>query len=171
MAQKPSFTISPVRNQTDLQDTVSLFTEYAQSLGFDLSFQNFDDEMAAMPGKYTPPTGELLLARDSSGHAIGCVAVRPLKIDGVCEMKRLYVPVSGRGTGVGKALALNIIQVASNLKYSAIRLDTLPQMKAAVSMYEKFGFVDIEPYCFNPMEGVRFLSLKLPRQEPSDIVL
>jgi ribosomal protein S18 acetylase RimI-like enzyme len=169
MAVQPSFVITPVRNQPDLQDTIALFYEYAKSLGFDLSFQDFDGEMAAMPGKYTPPTGELLLARNRGGVAIGCVALRPLGPKGVCEMKRLYVPPPGRGTGVGKALAVTIIETAELLGFSEIRLDTLPSMRAAIAMYEKFGFVDIEAYYCTPMEGTRFLSLKLPRQRSSSI--
>lgn len=164
MAEQSSFVITPVRSQPDLQDTIALFYEYAQSLGFDLSFQDFDGEMAAMPGKYTPPTGELLLARNWSGGAIGCVALRPLGLHGVCEMKRLYVPPAGRGTGVGTALAVKIIEIAAKLGYSEMRLDTLPSMKAAIGLYERFGFVDIEAYYTTPMEGTRFLSLKLPRQ-------
>ncbi|KIV78580.1 hypothetical protein PV11_06223 [Exophiala sideris] len=160
-----AFTITAVRNPTDLKDTISLFYAYAGSLGFDLAFQNFDAEMAAMPGKYSPPQGELLIARNSDGLAIGCVGLRPLPSPDsnlpISEMKRLYVTPSGRGTGVGKALALGIIAVAKQLGYSEMRLDTLPSMVAALKMYRTFGFEDIPPYYQTPLEGTHFLALKL----------
>ena len=97
------FTIEPARSVTDLEATRSLFTTYATSLGLDLSFQAFDAEMASMPGKYAPPTGEILLAHDERGAVIGCVAVRPQPQDGCCEIKRLYVSPEGRGLGLGTA--------------------------------------------------------------------
>ncbi|KAL2393896.1 hypothetical protein ABEF95_000226 [Exophiala dermatitidis] len=164
------FNISAVRGQPDLAATIDLFYAYAGSLGFDLGFQNFDAEMAAMPGKYAPPEGELLLARDDNGRPIGCVGLRPLPStkniddDGtsrVCEMKRLYVSPSGRGTGVGKALALGIIAAARKLGYSEMRLDTLPRMVAALNMYRSLGFKDIDPYYETPLEGTHFLALQL----------
>src|ERR1700733_6356013 len=98
-----SFQLIPVRTSEDLEATKALFNAYAASLGINLSYQNFVAEMAAMPGKYAPPKGELLLARDKVGAAIGCVGLRPLE-DGVCEMKRLYVAPEGRGLGLGRAL-------------------------------------------------------------------
>ncbi|KAK4949948.1 hypothetical protein LTR10_011790 [Elasticomyces elasticus] len=153
-----AFTITPVRNPTDLKDTISLFYAYAGSLGFDLAFQNFDAEMAAMPGKYSPPQGQLLIARNSDGLAIGCVGLRPLPSPDpdlqISEMKRLYVTPSGRGTGVGKALALGIIAVAKQLGYSEMRLDTLP-----------IGFEDIPPYYQTPLEGTHFLALNLDQHQ------
>jgi GNAT superfamily N-acetyltransferase len=167
MSAPQPFSVKPIRTQADLQDTIRLFYEYANWLGIDLTFQNFDEEMAAMPGKYSPPTGELLLARNQQGKAIGCVALRPLGSETVCEMKRLYVPEAGRGTGVGRALALRIIDIAEGLGYSEMRLDTLPKMKAAVRLYKTFGFVPIEAYYDTPLEGTMFLSLKLPRQKSS----
>ncbi|OAP54502.1 hypothetical protein AYL99_10950 [Fonsecaea erecta] len=163
-----SFSINPVRLPSDLSDTTALFYAYARSLGFDLSFQNFDNEMAGMPGKYSPPQGELLLARNDAGGAIGCVGLRPLPstVAGgkVCEMKRLYVTPAGRGTGVGKALASAIIAVAEKLEYDEMRLDTLPSMTTALRMYRNFGFENIAAYYETPLEGTHFLSLKLPRQ-------
>ncbi len=168
MAREPSFEITSVRSAEDLQDTIALFYEYAKWLGFDLNFQNFDDEMATMPGKYSPPGGELLLARNGNGEAIGCAALRPLASEGVCEMKRLYVSEIGRGTGVGKMLAQTIVGIAELLGYSEIRLDTLPQMKTAVRMYERLGFAQIDAYYETPMEGTMFLSLKLPRPDLSE---
>src|ERR1700753_889817 len=110
MTTAAGISILPVRNASDLADAVSLFYAYAASLGFDLAFQNFDAEMGGMPGKYSPPAGELLPARNEAGKPIGCVGLRPLPADQhqpsarICEMKRLYVAPAGRGTGVGKAL-------------------------------------------------------------------
>jgi len=161
----PSFSITPVREALDLTDTMTLFYAYAASLGINLAFQNFDAEMAGMPGKYAPPSGELLLARNEAGKAIGCVGLRPLPMDErdkICEMKRLYVSPEGRGTGVGKALASSIIAVSQRLGYSEMRLDTLPTMVAALGMYRGFGFQEIPPYYSTPLEGTHFLALKLP---------
>ncbi len=166
MPDEKPFTIIPVRTNSDLKATISLFYEYAKSLNIDLSFQDFDTEMASMPGKYSPPTGELLLARNTSGEAIGCGALRPLGPNGVCEIKRLYVAQSGRGTGVGKALAKAIVATARKLRYSEMRLDTLPTMIAAIGLYQSLGFVDIPAYYSTPMEGTRFLSLDLRPDSP-----
>src|SRR4051812_36150942 len=113
--------------------TTMLFREYAWSLGVDLSFQHFEEEVAALPGDYAPPRGRLLLTCD------GCVALRPLTSD-VCEMKRLYVRPDARGTGVGRALVQRVIDEARSIGYRAMRLDTLPSMTAAAAMYRTFGF-------------------------------
>ncbi|OCT52334.1 putative N-acetyltransferase [Cladophialophora carrionii] len=169
----PAFSIQPVRNATQLADIISLFYVYAASLGFDLAFQDFDGEMASMPGKYSPPEGELLLARDEAGLAIGCVGLRSLPhTEGtarVCEMKRLYVSPAGRGSGVGKALASTIISTAEKLGYSEMRLDTLPSMVAALNMYRALGFEDIPAYYETPLEGTHFLALKLPSQKAGPV--
>jgi ribosomal protein S18 acetylase RimI-like enzyme len=161
-----SFTITPVRSQEDLSSIITLFHAYAKSLGFDLAFQNFDAEIANMPGKYTPPNGELLLARNDAGLAIGCVGLRPLPsaTDAVkvCEMKRLYVSPEGRGAGVGRELAEAVIKVAEDVGYGEMRLDTLPSMTAALAMYRSFGFEDIPAYYETPLTGTHFLSLRLP---------
>jgi ribosomal protein S18 acetylase RimI-like enzyme len=152
-----------------LEDTIALFYAYAKSLGIDLAFQNFDAEMAAMPGKYAPPEGELLLARNAAGQPVGCVGLRPLPSTDtsarICEMKRLYVTPAGRGTGIGKALGSTVIHVAEQLGYSEIRLDTLPSMVAALKMYRAFGFEDIPAYYQTPLEGTHFLALRLPRRQ------
>jgi ribosomal protein S18 acetylase RimI-like enzyme len=158
------FTITPVRTATDLSAAIQLIQAYTTMLGFSLSFQDFDTEMANMPGKYAPPAGELLLARSTTGEAIGCVAMRPIEPRGCCEMKRLYVTPVGRGTGVGKALANAIIDVAERLGYREMRLDTLESMKAAAGMYQRLGFVEIEKYYVNPMDGVRYMGKKLEPQ-------
>lgn len=141
-----------------------LFKEYAASLNFALCFQNFAAELANLPGDYAPPSGCLLLAlRDE--NAAGCVALRRLE-DGICEMKRLYVRPAYRGAGVGKALAEEIVRRAQKLGYKLMRLDTVDSMHEAQALYRSLGFTDTAPYCFNPLEGVRFMELKLS-SEPS----
>ena len=115
-----------------------LFLEYATSLGFSLCFQDFDEELAGLPGEYAPPDGRLLLALDNT-NAIGCVALRKLD-EGICEMKRLYVKSSSRGEGVGRKLAKAIIEEAEKIGYAKIRLDTVPAMREAISLYHSMGF-------------------------------
>jgi ribosomal protein S18 acetylase RimI-like enzyme len=128
-----------------------LFREYAGSLGVDLSFQGFEEEIAALPAGYDV----LLVAGED-----GCVGVRPFD-DGVCEMKRLYVRTSARGTGLGRALAETAIEHARALAYRAMRLDTMPMMGSAQALYESLGFVEIPPYRHNPVAGTRFMELRL----------
>jgi putative acetyltransferase len=137
-----------------------LFLEYAQSLGFSLCFQNFDQELARLPGDYAPPTGRLLLA-EQQGQLAGCVALHRLGSD-ICEMKRLYLRPSFRGRGLGRGLADRIIAEAREIGYSRMRLDTVePVMKDAVAMYRKIGFQEIAPYCTNPIAGALYLELEL----------
>jgi putative acetyltransferase len=145
---------------TDLFAISQLFRAYAASLPIDLSYQNFDGELASLPGKYAPPAGALLIARDASGEALGCVAMRPLE-DGVCEMKRLYVAPVGRGQGLGKQLALAIIEAARAAGHSEMRLDTLASMHEAQALYRALGFVEIGAYYDTPIAGTVFMSLKL----------
>jgi putative acetyltransferase len=141
-----------------------LFLEYAESLGFSLCFQNFDKELAELPGNYAPPEGKLLLAYFETRLA-GCVALHALDsgTDGarVCEMKRLYLRPQFRGRGVGLALVESITAEARQLGYASMRLDTVePVMKSAVAMYRRVGFHEIAPYCANPMEGAVYMELK-----------
>ncbi|MCE3234250.1 MAG: acetyltransferase [Vampirovibrio sp.] len=157
----PAFHIKPVRSAEDLTAVTQLFVAYAASIDIDLAYQNFEAELAAMPGKYAPPTGELLLAKDLNGQAIGCVGLRPMSQDDACEIKRLYVSPEGRGMGLGQALAEAIISVASQLGYQEILLDTLPTMTSAIALYKKLGFVPIEPYYDTPVAGTLFLGRSL----------
>lgn len=137
-----------------------LFLEYAQSLGFSLCFQNFDGELAALPGDYAPPRGRLLLA-EVDGEPVGCVALHPLQSE-ICEMKRLYLRPRFRGKGLGRILAERIIAEAREMGYKYMRLDTVePVMKDAVAMYRRLGFREIAPYCTNPVAGAMYMELEL----------
>jgi len=133
----------------------ALIVEYAQSLGVDLSFQHFDDEIANLDDMYE----SIFVARDGDVLA-GCVALRRID-DETCEMKRLYVRPQFRGLDLGRRLAEHAIVAARASGYLRIRLDTLPSMHAAIALYSSLGFVEIEPYRFNPVEGTRFLELTL----------
>lgn len=138
----------------------ALFNEYAAGMGIDLCFQNFSDEVNGLPGAYAAPSGRLLLVVAEETPA-GCIALRKLA-DDICEMKRLYVKPEFRGHGVGRILTETIIALARQLGYHRMRLDTLPGiMDPAIAMYRAFGFVEIEPYYHNPVEGALFMELEL----------
>lgn len=145
--------------QDMIEEVRQLFLEYAQSLNVDLAFQDFEAEFKALPGKYRPPDGALILAL-VDGKGAGCIALRKIS-EGICEMKRLYVRDDYRGLGIGKKLITMIIEEASKLNYHYIRLDTLPIMKKAQSLYESLGFYDIDQYVYNPIKEARFMELKL----------
>jgi ribosomal protein S18 acetylase RimI-like enzyme len=151
--------ILPAHDEPMLSHIRVLFREYAESLGFHLCFQDFDREMAELPGQYRPPMGRLLVAT-WSGEVAGCVAMKPLG-EGLCEMKRFFVRPAFRGKGIGQALAVAIINEARSAGYRAMRLDTVPSMQSAIRIYESLGFRDTEPYVFNPVPGVRYLELRL----------
>lgn len=154
------FTIAPVASAADLDAARDLFQAYAASLPVDLGYQDFATELSTLPGKYGPPAGALLLARDRAGLAIGCVGLRPLA-EGVCEMKRLYVDPAARGSGLGRALIEAVLAEAAQLGYREIRLDTLPTMSAAIAMYRRAGFEPIAPYYDAVPEGTLFLGRRL----------
>lgn len=147
----------------DISAARSLFREYAESLDFDLDFQDFERELDGMPGAYGPPTGRLRLAL-LDGKAVGCIAIRALEGE-ICEMKRLYVQPAHRRRGIGRMLAEAGVQDARELGYQSIRLDTVPTMAAATELYRSLGFVEIEPYRYNPLSGAIYLELDLLEQE------
>ena len=135
------------------------FRNYAAWLGVDLSFQNFDQEMASLPGAYATPEGRLFFA-EVDGQPAGCVGVRSFA-DGICEMKRLYVEPGMRGLGVGRALALEAIKAAKTVGYRRLLIDTLPSMRMAVKLYRELGFTEAPAYYKTPVEGTMFLALDL----------
>jgi putative acetyltransferase len=137
----------------------ALFEEYADSLEVDLGFQDFDRELAELPGEYAPPAGRLLLAVDGSEPA-GCVGLRPFA-PGVCELKRLYVRPRHRGSGLGRRLTEAIVAAGRDAGYERMRLDTLPTMAAARDLYRSLGFVEIEAYRPNPIHGTTYFELAL----------
>jgi putative acetyltransferase len=136
-----------------------LMREYADSLGVDLSYQHFDSELESLPGEYASPGGVLLLARDGE-NAAGCIALRPLA-EPFCEMKRLYVRAAWRSTGLGKRLAVSVIEEARRAGHRFMRLDTLPTMISARHLYASLGFRAIAPYYPSPIAGTAFLQLDL----------
>ena len=144
-----------------LEAVRAIFREYAESLGIDLSFQNFESELAGLPGKFATPRGRVLLAHNGEG-LVGCVAMRPLD-DTTCEMKRLYVRPAGRGRQVGRQLAMRICDSARDAGYHRICLDSLPTMRAALELYASLGFERIPAYVFNPIAGTVFLERNLIR--------
>ena len=151
--------IRPTRFPEDADTVRRLFLAYADSLGVSLDFQDFDAELAGLPGDYLPPAGRLLLAWQGE-EAVGCVALRPLQGD-ACEMKRLYVSPEARAGGLGRSLATRICDEARAAGYRLIRLDTLPEMAAAQRLYRALGFRPIEPYTFNPGAGTLFMERDL----------
>ena len=139
-----------------------LLVEYARAIAVDLCFQDFDRELAELPGLYAPPEGRLLLAVDGESAA-GCVALRKIG-DRVCEMKRLYVRPAFRGKGLGRTLAGEIIAAARQIGYERMRLDTLNSMKEAIALYQSLGFQRIASYYENPNCGTVFMELKLSQE-------
>ena len=146
-----------------LDATREIFGEYAQRLGIDLCFQNFDAELATLPGEYAAPQGGLLLAFVDDALA-GCGAFRPLTdVDyaNACEMKRLYVRRAFRRFGLGRLLAQALIDLAAQAGYSAMLLDTLDEMESARGLYGTLGFTEVPPYYFNPIAGAHYLKADL----------
>jgi ribosomal protein S18 acetylase RimI-like enzyme len=146
--------------QEDIDQARALFLEYAAGLGISLCFQNFDRELANLPGDYAPPEGRLLLATEDDQLA-GCIALRKLS-DGICEMKRLFIRPAYRGKGLGRVLVNALIDEARQLGYTRMRLDTLVgRMDQAIALYRSIGFVEIEPYYENPIEDAKYMQLEL----------
>ncbi|HYI72862.1 MAG TPA: GNAT family N-acetyltransferase [Skermanella sp.] len=155
------FQIVPAMFAADLDVVKRLFNAYASALGIDLSYQGFEEELAGLPGKYAPPSGALLIARNMDGEPLGCVALRPLDDAGRCEMKRLYVSPRARGLGLGKALVDAVIAEATRIGHREMRLDTLPTMGEAIALYRKAGFQPIDPYYETPVAGTIFMARAL----------
>jgi ribosomal protein S18 acetylase RimI-like enzyme len=155
------FHIRPVGAHEDLAATIGLFRAYAAALSVDLAYQDFEGELAALPGKYAPPAGALLLARGAEGAPLGCVAMRAMEPGDCCEMKRLYVSPDARGMGLGKALVEAVIEAARRAGYRELRLDTLPEMADAQALYARLGFGRIAPYYDTPVAGTVFMGCAL----------
>jgi len=153
------FSIGEALTPSDVEACRELFREYEKGLGVSLCFQDFDKELATLPGAYSRPRGRLLLAR-VAGAPAACAALRPQPGD-AAEMKRLYVRPRFRGMGLGRALAEIIVDEARSLGYASVRLDTLPTMREAHGLYEAMGFREVAPYYENPVAGTLYLELTL----------
>jgi ribosomal protein S18 acetylase RimI-like enzyme len=152
--------LAQAESEAQIFQARELFLEYAQSLGFSLCFQSFDQELATLSGHYAPPDGRLFLAEYEKRLA-GCVALHKLEA-GICEMKRLYLRPQFRGMKLGRVLVDRIIAEARLIGYQSMRLDTVePVMKDAVAMYRKIGFREIPPYCSNPIAGALYMEITL----------
>jgi putative acetyltransferase len=146
-----------------LAATREIFTEYARQLGIDLCFQNFEAELADLPGEYSAPAGALLLAL-VDGEIAGCCGLRALdSVDypNAAEMKRLYVRKAFRGFGLGRQLAEAVLDAARMVGYHSVLLDTLDDMESARALYAELGFADIPPYYHNPLPGAHYLKVDL----------
>lgn len=152
--------IAPAAFPEDAATVRALFRAYLEGLGIDLGFQGVEAELADLPGRYAPPLGTVLLARDAGGQAVGVVAMGPLS-PGIVEMKRLYVPPAGRGQGLGRALAEAIVAAARAAGYRRMRLDTLETLAPAMALYARMGFRPIENYNASPLAGIRHFELVL----------
>lgn len=155
----------------DLELVRAIFREYAGGLGVDLCFQQFDEELAGLPGEYAPPRGALLLAW-VDGELAGCCALRPLDTadyPNAAEMKRLYVRKAFRGFGLGRRLAEAVLDAARQAGYACVLLDTLDDMEAARALYEDLGFEDIPPYYHNPIAGAHYLKADLWNSAPAPL--
>lgn len=158
-----TYTVKPATTPDDILAITRLFKDYTTWLDLDLAFQDYATELASLPGKYAPPAGALFIARRNDGVPLGCAALRPMAASDICEMKRLYLSPEARGMGLGKQLVRRVLSEGKRLAYTRMRLDTLPKMQSAISVYEKLGFVKIEPYYQTPLEGTVFLEIDLTR--------
>lgn len=152
-------TIRAAEFPADAEAVRALFRAYARSLDFELCFQNFSEELAALPGAYAPPDGRLFVGLVEEEPA-GCVALRKLE-DTVCEMKRMYLKPEFRGFGLGRRLAHQVITAGREAGYRVMRLDTIRTMEAAIALYRSLGFRSIPPYYSNPIEGAEYMELTL----------
>jgi len=161
MSTASGISIAPARFPADGAVVRELFAEYADSLGIDLSFQGFAAELAQLPGKYAPPLGDILIARDAAGMVLGCVALRPTALPGTAEMKRLYLRPAARGQALGRRLAEAILARAREAGHARVVLDTLASMYAARRLYVELGFQPVPPYYDNPLPGTLYMALEL----------
>ncbi len=162
-ASTPQIVLSSPTEADELDLVREIFLEYAKGLGVDLCFQDFDAELASLPGEYSTPRGALLLAH-SGGRLVGCCALRPLDATdypNAAEMKRLYVRPDARGLGLGRTLAEATLDAARVAGYGCVLLDTLDDMEAARALYEELGFQEIPPYYHNPIAGSHYLKVDL----------
>ena len=157
--QSKMLKIFPAKTEQDFDIAKKLLVEYADSLGFHLRFQNFEEELANLPSVYVSPSGCLLLAVYKE-QPVGCVGLRKLN-DEVCEMKRLYVREQFRSLGIGRALVEAVIEKARKIDYNYMRLDTVPSMEVASALYASVGFKNTGAYRYNPIEEAVFMELKL----------
>ena len=163
MSAAPRIELLAVDSATLVEAARVLIREYAADLGVDLCFQNFDAELATLPGEYASPAGALLVVM-VDGQPAGCGAIRPLPdVDypDACEMKRLFVRRAFRGFGLGRVLTLALLEHAQQAGYSTLLLDTLDDMEAARGLYAELGFEEIAPYYFNPLAGAHYLKVDL----------
>jgi putative acetyltransferase len=153
--------------QHDLDNVRKLMRNYnalLESFGVNLCFQNFEEELAALPGKYVRPKGNLWIAHDSANTPLGIIAVKPLDENGVCEMKRLWIEDSAKGSGLGRRLAETSIDFARDANYQTMKLDTLgTRMQPAVRLYRSLGFVETKAYVHNPESDVLYMQLTLQK--------
>jgi ribosomal protein S18 acetylase RimI-like enzyme len=144
-----------IHRAIDIAIVRELFLEYGRGLGVDLGFQDFEREVATLPGDYDP-----ILVAHWNSEVAGCVALHPLERE-VCEMKRLYVRPEFRGHAIGRTLAERIMVEARERRFVKMRLDTLPMMGEAQKLYRSLGFIEIPPYRFNPVAGSKFMEASL----------
>lgn len=163
--------LSSPASARDMDEVRAVFREYAEGLGVDLCFQNFEEELQTLPGDYAAPRGALFLAR-VDGELAGCCALRPLDsadYPNAAEMKRLYVRKAFRGFGLGRQLAEAALDAARRGGYDCVLLDTLDDMEAARALYEDLGFEDIPPYYHNPIAGAHYLKADLWHSGPAPL--
>jgi len=160
---KPSVTLRSPVSAADIEAVRDIFREYADTLGIDLDFQDFESELASLPGDYAEPRGALLLA-EVEGAIAGCCALRPLDnadYPNASEMKRLYVRRAFRGFGLGRELAEAMLDRARQAGYACVLLDTLDDMESARALYTDLGFEEIPPYYHNPIAGAHYLKVDI----------
>ena len=151
----PGIILVEAKAKDDFNEASILFREYESGLGIDLGFQNFREELETISIQYGKPNGVLILAKSTELKIIGCAGVRRYE-GSICELKRMYIKPEARGLGLGKILLRKSVEIATELGYSKMRLDILPDMKKAIKMYEREQFHEIEAYRYNPVKGARY---------------